>query len=245
MVCPDSKAGSLAYTYLGKIHPHSPPVPIMPHFRKSFRRRRTRPRRNRRRFRRRASGMRRKVNIALARSKPERKAKDFPLTLNAVNNLGTVIDPTPLGIFVGTDSNERIGNRLYMRNYDVRYSISYNAGSAFSMQVVRVLWFKWKDTSFPSVNEVLQTASIFSHYNKGNAGIFSIMSDRNYTVGDQGNAVIDLFRRSVMKIRDVWTYSNTIDTIINKNRIFVILISNMTVDFPFYDILLRVNYYDS
>jgi len=222
----------------------------MPHFRKTFRRRRFRPRRRRTRFRRRRTGGRmvRKVNIALARSKPERKFVDVPLFSFQGSTVGSVVDSmNTTSIAQGTDSDERIGNRLFMRNYDIRFSIQRSATAVAVTQVTRVIWFKYFENAVPSAGDVLETPSMFSHYRKAGVGLFKILSDKFYTIGTQGNAVLNIYRRTIMPIKDKWVYTNAADLLPNNKRIWILLIGEeATVTLaPVLFISLRANYYDS
>lgn len=223
----------------------------MPHFRKTFRRRRFRPRHRRRtRFRRRRTGNRmvRKVNIALARSKPERKFVDVPLYSIQGSLVGTTVDAmNTTSILQGVDTFERIGNRLFMRNYDVRFSIQRSATATAVTQVTRVIWFKYFENDTPSAGTILETPSMFSHYRKSGAGLWKILSDRFYTIGSQGNAVLNIYRRSIVQLKDKWIYTSGTDTLPNSKRVFIVIIGEEAVSTlaPVLFISLRANYYDS
>jgi len=222
----------------------------MPHFRKTFRRRRFRPRRRRTRFRRRRTGGRmvRKVNIALARSKPERKFVDVPLYSFQGSTVGSVVDAMNTStIDQGTDDDQRIGNRLFMRNYDVRFSIQRSDTAVAVTQVTRVIWFKWLENNVPSASSVLESPSMFSHYSKAGAGLFKILSDRFYTIGSQGNVVKNIYRRSIVQLKDKWIYTSNTDLLPNSKRVFILAIGEeATITLaPVIFISLRANYYDS
>lgn len=220
----------------------------MPKSRRTFRRRRFKPRRNRRRFKRRGNkSLLRKVNIALARSKPERKAVDEGITITSVPAAGVVREVVLLGIFQGVESNQRIGDRLYMRNFDLRWSIRYNALSDFPMQLVRVIYVMWSQEGSPTVTEILTDASIFSHYNKANAGTYKIMSDRTYNVGDRGNTSIEIMRRNILQVKRTWVYTNSLDVFPTDHRVFYILIGNedVVLNQANFDLNVRANYYDN
>ena len=218
----------------------------MPRFRKRMTRRKFRPRRNRRRFKRRRGGLVRKVNIALARSKPERKFKDYSAVTTTVDIVGTIIDPMTSGIAAGTGDDQRIGNRLFMRNYDLRFSLNYNNDATLAQQVIRLIWFTYSSTQTPGISSVLEQDSIYSHYSKANASLFKIISDRFYHVGDQGTATLDIFQRKLIKVNVKFIYESVGDSIPLKNRLWYLIVgSDSSVNQPVITLVTRVNYYDN
>jgi len=192
-------------------------------------------------------GLLRKVNIALARSKPEKKFLDEGVITTSITSAGVVVEPFSGGIFQGIGSNDRIGNRLYVRNYDIRWSIRYNALSDFPMQIVRVLWVMWSNDGSPSVLDILTTASIFSHYTKTNVATWKLLSDRFYYVGRQGKDRVETMHRSIIPIKKTWVYSGNLDLTPVDHRVFYILLTNeeTLLDQPNFDFNGRLNYYDA
>lgn len=148
-------------------------------YRKRFRRRRRRGRRS-------GYSLKRKVNLALARSKPEDKF------LNDIKSQ-VVTTPTAEGVIpdISQDvtSSGRIGNKIFAKRAMYHFEIFWNTSSTQLFSTIRFIFVKWWDSTLPAYTDIMRSSSLVtSFYNVGNATRFKILYDRKHMVGKQGNA---------------------------------------------------------
>ncbi len=227
--------------YLVRYTPLAHTFPIMPRFRKRFSRRRFRPRRNRRRPRR--NNLKRQVKIALARSKPEKKYIDSNSSF-VLDTVGIVFEPIA-DIAQGISVEERIGDRLFIRNLDIRWNLFYNIASVAPMYMSRFIWIIWMQNSAPAYLDIMESASMNTHYSKANTGHFKVLSDRIHICGDRGLSKFNPHFRTFLKIKKLWQYTQASDISPNNNRVFLLVITDNLLTPPVYSQRTRANYYDN
>ncbi len=103
-------------------------------------------------------------------------------------NVGTVDHISDVG--QGDTMFTRSGNSILPKFINIRWSVD-NAVSGVS-DTVRIIFLIWKDNSTPTIADLLDNASPFSHYHYENAGTkrdtkFKILYDKSFSIA-QGTA---------------------------------------------------------
>ncbi len=207
-----------------------------------YRNKRTfRKRRPRRRTRRRPT-MNRKLNIALARSKPEKKHWDVTFS-GAVVTTPVVVDLEGSGIFQGDDSDQRIGNQLYYRNCDIKARYIAD-GSSTVNSTIRVVIVKFFSDALPTWLEVMNEASTLSHYKKGYAGKFKILKDYLCVLSAPGIEGSTKNRSHIVRIASKQQYAISSDLHSKNQRYAAMFIADVATFGSGYNLHCRWNYYD-
>jgi len=124
---------------------------------------------------------------------PDRGGNIYQLTFNT--NAGS-------GITQGAGGSQRVGDRIKLKNYEVRFSFYYGASLVIAnpQHTIRLIMFRWRlDTALagPSIANILQWQSggssdfrpvvspINDQFSKN--GDFVILKDETYTLGAYAN----------------------------------------------------------
>ncbi len=177
----------------------------------------------------------------------ELKSRSQAASTTTVSSTGIILSLNTIP--EGTGENERIGVGIKVKSIRIRASIRSAAGGTHT--VFRMILFidrqQEADTT-PSVAEVLQTVNSFDYINWINRKRFRILSDRLYVFPGQGFATgLQAMQCSVNKfgMNLVQRYNGSASTDIDRNGIFLLLLSDEPSNVPSFEMVPQINYVDN
>jgi len=97
-----------------------------------------------------------------------------------------------------TDSG-RTGNTILPKYINARLCMLKNAANSDITDIIRLIFFMWKENTIPVVGDVLETANVFGHYNKEHKGgnardrQLTILYDKSFTLIKDQRPCINIF----------------------------------------------------
>lgn len=170
----------------------------------------------------------------------EIKFADF-LNIVAVNSSGVIEDLTRIA--AGTTISERVGLSVNVKNVFGR--MIFTKDPAAEVTNMRCIIFKDKQQingSAPVVTDVLQGATVTSAYSMQSKGRFDVLYDYNIDLKSGSNQTETV--KVNLPVYDTMQYSGTANTTIQKNGLYLLLLSNATLLIPSCDYNLRVKFAD-
>ena len=145
----------------------------------------------------------------------------------------------------GDSISGRTGNSILMSDVLLRYECVINSSAASTL--VRVIVFidteQVGDTN-PAVSDVLQSVSTLAGLNKNQPGRFSVLYDRLVSLNSNGTQSFN--DKWYLKNMDIHAkYNGTTANDINKNGIYLLLISDQATNTPTVSTNLTLGYYDN
>ncbi len=200
-------------------------------------------RRVRRRFRRQAPGLRalhmvRKLKSVLA---IEKKAHTLTVA-GAIDDAGSIFQLT--NIAQGDTNQLRDGNQIKVLYVGGR--IQWTQNDTARITFVRTMIVQDRQQiadAAPAVGTVLQSASVNAYLNTNTLGRFKVLYDKVHTLSDTGTEAV--FLRVNLPMNSKVRYNGTALTDIQKNGIFLLLISTQPINTPSVASSLRVRFTDN
>lgn len=176
---------------------------------------------------------------------PERKFLDFVGTNFAVINTGTFDYLS--GIAQGDGVNARSGNSVKLSSMLFRATISLDPAATVSSNV-RVLLFYDKDNlgTAPAVTDLLQNVTVHSplELSTQTGGRFQVMYDRVFSLNlTRQNTNIKVYKKLSHHLKYGGTTAAQADA--RSGAMYLLLLSDATVNFPRINLTNRIRYYDN
>lgn len=167
---------------------------------------------------------------------------DISTTSTAVNSSGTII---PLsGIAQGDGDSARTGNSILIRKMLLRMQFYQNAAAANT--TFKVLLFMDKqqigDTA-PAVTDVLDSASTLSPLNSNTVGRFNVLGSWLFHTSTDRDTVVE--KNFFKDLRTHIRYNGNLGTDIQKNGIYLLMISDQGTNIPTVYYNWRLSYHDN
>lgn len=139
----------------------------------------------------------------------------------------------------------RTGNSILVNSVSGRVSLSANATAVSN--IVRVLLVVDRQQvadSSPAIGDILNTNNdVYAHYNVNTLGRFKVLYDKIFTVNTAGkNAVFFKFFKT---INDHTKYNGTASSDVQRNGIYVVVVSDNGTNGPALASSFRVSYRDN
>lgn len=195
-----------------------------------------------------------KACVKIIKTAAEKKHNDVSISATAATAAGT-LNTTLNTIIRGTsDYRERVGDQITPKSLQIRFR-AYSQGAAIDRSnFVRLIVFQWYDTVVtPVVADVLDnTTSVLStenapnaFYNWNNKLKFRVLYDKTLQVSSEGPSTARHTRMVTKGFRPI-RYAGALATDLTSNGIYILYISDSTtVDHPFVNIHMRMNYVDA
>jgi len=145
-------------------------------------------------------------------------------------------------IIQGDDFDQRTGNEVDVKNIQMRYVIKWIGAETPTPEPnnVRVIVFYWKDSSVPTVLDVLNVAHPLSALNQDKTDLIKIVYDNMYVLqqlylGGAGtpasgflsdNSACDKFYK---KLNLRYKYNGSAADVPNKNQLYILYIADTTL----------------
>lgn len=184
----------------------------------------------------------------------KREAKEAELKFYDLETVGSTIGTggtvfsLSLNLAVGTGESNRIGSKIRPKGLNMRYE--YTANSSATYNTMRMLIFQYNSAT-PTVADVLQltAAAAYRHLsqiNMASSKRLRILHDETVTISDQTAldipAVIN--KKCYIKLGGTIEYSGG-GAGNEENNVFMIVISDSSVNFPVFSFTSRLRYTDS
>lgn len=175
------------------------------------------------------------------RNKLELKIVDLSATTQFITATGNVLHLNQIA--QGTNYNNRVGNDCKGTTLDV--NISLQRSPIANVTFVRFIYFydlQQVTSTTPAVGDVLSTNSVTSTYNWFNRSRWKILEDSTYKMYNAHDAYT-IIRR--MKLQDlVMRFNSTTTSSIVKNGLYVLFISDQSINWAFMDYQYRLEFSD-
>lgn len=186
-------------------------------------------------------GLQKQVNIIKGLVNSEMKFFDYaPGALTATSS-GTVALLN--GMVQGTDANTRVGNSIMDKYINCKLIVSRN--SAATLTYFRYIVFVDKNNqgTAPAVLDVLSLATVSSQKNLDNTDRFWVLADRTIALDNTGRSTAQqkIFRRLNFHSKYYGPNATNVDT----NALYLLVITDQTVNTPSYDFSSRLAYHDN
>ena len=160
----------------------------------------------------------------------ERQKLDTNVTAIGVTNTTPLVYPLN-GLPVGDSEGSRTGNSILMKYVYSKTVVSIHPSATFS----RVRFVIVQDTqqigdTQPALTDVYESVSTISLLNKATVGRFKILYDKLYDL-DQNNPQIIVDKYVPLNLHA--RYNGTASTDIQKNGLYLMLVSNEPTNTPF------------
>lgn len=175
----------------------------------------------------------------------EKYANDVSIT-SAIPATGTVVALTDIA--QGDTDITRTGNSIFVRSVFLRGSLTSSADDATGT-VVRIILFsdtqQTSDTA-PSAASVLSGVDIDAPLNRTTAGRYNIMWDMMFNMPLQSDSGVNIRQvKRFQSLRHHVRYNGAASTDIQKNGIYLLLLSNQATNTPTPNLTARVMYHDN
>jgi hypothetical protein len=173
----------------------------------------------------------------------ERKSVDTIYSTTAISSTGAIYPITLVGS--GTSYNQRIGLSIKPTKLEARFQIFHSLTAPSEQITVRMIHFidlQQKDGVYPSVNDVLYAPTVYNPINWLNNKRFRLLSDR-IIVTNQYKQTVSI--KQLYKLSVDTRYSSTGTTDITKNGIYMLLLSDQGLYYPFITGFNRLYYTDA
>lgn len=185
------------------------------------------------------------------RSVAEKKYFD---TTRGIGPFGAVLINSLTEVIPGTTDTTRIGDKIHIHSIELRGMLNMNIVAGDVLDVpYRVIIFQWKDDSTPGVNDILETASVYSAFDHDRkikrrilyerCGVFSVKNVQYYTIANKISTPLKAFinlKRSVNGGIQV-NFQTAVTTGVNKIYMMVIIDDADTIGLVYN---VRINYTD-
>lgn len=183
-------------------------------------------------------------NILKGLINSELKRYDYTATQN-VTTTGSIV---ALGeISGGDDASNRDGNKVLAKYITFKYLASSNASAATTFLRVMMIVDTQNQGSAPSLSDILQVttanSNIVSPINVDNTQRFTVLFDDHLNFSNTGSQSYD--RKHYNKLNFHMTWTSTAGSAINKNAIFLVLVSTQGVNSPSITYSSRLAFYDN
>ncbi len=184
----------------------------------------------------------------------ERKRVITAVDGTTVVKAGAIIDVSAIG--QGNTRNQRSGQDVWLEDSELRLNMFSNSASGVLFNALRVIIFRWTETTVPTVADILsietglesQSAlSIISH-------AFHVLLDKVYNINNlllsngstgavEEKQQIAAPRHLTRNINQQCQFEGT-STTLGKGKVFILLISNATTNGPIVDLVHTLNFTD-
>ena len=159
-----------------------------------------------------------------------------------VSSTGSVTHLTEIAI--GDTKSTRTGSSVLTKDFALRFTLQKNATAVGT--VVRVLIIRDKqqisDTS-PGVTDILNSADVNSHYNAQLSDRFQYLSDQTITLDADDVLIAKQFKLNPQGLHVLFNGSSGTD--IQKNGLYLVLVSNEPTLTPTFNGISRFQFYDN
>lgn len=182
----------------------------------------------------------------------ELHAHSGSFTALTMPSIGGVVHLSAVG--QGDTVNTRSGNSILSKYLNVNFCISQN--NLLLTDSVRVIFVIWKKNTTPTITDILETSSPWSHYNRQNVRgdvrdrDCVILSDRTYTL-IQGtekqcvNTTVDLRMNSPGVKNPLHMIFNGASTTGERNGLFMLYVGTLALNFSLMDGKYMFKFYDN
>jgi len=148
------------------------------------------------------------------------------------------------GMAQNDTSSGRTGNSILMRNCHLRLGFEQNAAAVITTYRCILLWDTQQigDTN-PVVTDVLESASPYSPLSTANAGRFKILKSWFFTTDDTKAQTRLIEHYSDFRIHT--RYNGTANTDIQKNGLYLLVLSDQAINTPNFRYSTKVGYHDN
>lgn len=157
---------------------------------------------------------------------------------------GSVIHLT--AIAQGDGDGARTGNSIMVRSVNIKGNLIFNTGASKLFQPVRLIVFQDSQQvgdTYPTTTQLLENATTYSHLNSDTVGRFKILHNKVYNLNTGANAGI--VYQINLPMQSHVRYNGTAGTDIQKGGLYLLWMSNETVNYPTIDYEARVSYHDN
>lgn len=101
-------------------------------------------------------------------------------------------------IIQGTNAGQRNGNSILPKYVNCKCTLTKRPGQTKLTEVVRVIFFLWKEAKEPLITDLLESSDVFSFYNREQKGGnprdrgMTILHDKSYTLIKDFKPVVNL-----------------------------------------------------
>jgi len=167
---------------------------------------------------------------------------DQSQTANSVTQAGTVLALT--SIAQGDGDGNRTGNSIFVRSINFKGTLTYNT-MGNNEQFVRIILFEdtqqISDTS-PSLADVLEAGTTFSHLNSNTVGRFKILYNHVFALSQNRPGIPFEINKSM---RHHVRYNGTAGTDIQRGALYMMWLSDSSSNYPQLNYETRTSYHDN
>lgn len=148
------------------------------------------------------------------------------------------------GMGQGDAASARTGNSILMRNVFLRLCFTQNAAAVTTIyRVMLVLDKQQVGDTLPTISDILETVNPLSPLATASVGRFKVMKNWFFTTDDTKSQTrtIDYYKDFRFHTR----YNGASNTDIQKNGLYLILLSDQPVNTPRIDYTWKVGYHDN
>ncbi len=142
----------------------------------------------------------------------------------------------------GTDNFQRVGNAIRILKWQIKGIVNASvAAGANIFQALRLIIFVDKQqilATVPSINDYLQNVSVFEYKDSDTTKRFKTLYDRVFVMDKQTWKSTQWFQKT-FRMNMVQRYASPTDSDIQKNGIYVAVISRSATDTPSIEFIIR------
>lgn len=171
----------------------------------------------------------------------EKKEVDLNYTDSNLDTTGDMWHLTTVA--QGDTNNTREGNKIQILSYSMKYAIALNATATDA--VIRMILFtdlRQVGSTSPSITDVLQSSGPSELMNTTNKGRFKVHRDRYFSITATKSLLVGKMyvNFNMMDVR----YNNTTGSSIEKNGLYLMVLSNEATYPPILQVRSRLRYVD-
>lgn len=176
----------------------------------------------------------------------ELKFYDREIFNQASSSSGTIYSLSNL-IPQGTANQQRIADEIYIKSCFIRLNILANSSATYD--TTRVILVRWYAETAPVVGDILQTtanAAIreLSQLNVDGAPNFRVLYDQSYITSDSTNYDLPEVQMDKFYVKTEGKAQWNIGGAAIHGHLYLLVISNATLNFPLFNMTSRVRYTD-
>lgn len=181
------------------------------------------------------------VNYLKGLVNAELHSADFTASAQNITNTGSVIPLTTIA--QGDNYNNRQGNSILAKYLFGRMEFAKNSSATSTF--IRLMFIQ--DTqqigdTDPGIADILSSSSTISSLNQFQKGRFSVLRDT--TIRLEPNQTTDVMKVN-LKLPFHIKFNGTSGSDIQKNGVYLVVLSNESTNYPVFSYNLRISFYDN
>jgi len=178
----------------------------------------------------------------LVNSEMLHKRTDFSTTVSGSGSVNSLVA-------IGQDDtiSGRTGNSILVRNLSYRCKLEINAAvtsnTTFTMMIIQDS--QQVGDNAPAVTDILVTANTYSLLNDSQSGRFQILSRKNITLTPASGGRPAVEWKGYHKLYTHIRYNGTTSTDIQKNGIYLLILSSEGTNYPTFSGSFKLGYHDN